>query len=71
MLEIEDVRGTGDPEPITVRVPAALRMLGLGRSKFYELLKQGEIETIKVGRTTLVLVSSLKGFVQARRDERD
>lgn len=57
----------GEAQPITVRIPTALRMLGLGRSKFYDLLKVGEIETIKVGRATLVVVASLHRFVASRR----
>lgn len=53
--------------PITVRVSGAFRILGIGRSKLYELISAGEIETIKVGRCTLVLVASLADFVERRR----
>lgn len=48
-----------DPEPITVRIPTALQMLGLSRSKFYMLVADGEFDIVKVGRCTLVLVASL------------
>lgn len=58
---------SGEPRPITVRIPTALKMIGLGRSKFYELVQDGEIEVIKVGRTTLVVVASLYAFVASRR----
>jgi hypothetical protein len=54
-------------ERLTVRIPQALSMIGLGRSMFYELVGAGEIETIKVGKATLVLVSSLNDFVERRR----
>jgi predicted DNA-binding transcriptional regulator AlpA len=54
-------------ERLTVRIPQALSMIGLGRSMFYELVSAGEIETIKVGKATLVLVSSLNEFVERRR----
>ena len=54
-------------ERITVRVPQALALLGLGRSKLYELMGEGEIETIKVGKATLIVVQSLHDFVQRRR----
>jgi hypothetical protein len=57
-------RSTIEPDPITVRVPTALRMLGLSRSKFYTLLGDGEFEIIKVGRCTLVVVASLHRFVE-------
>jgi len=56
-----------EPEPITIRIPAALKMLGLGRSKFYELIQSGEIETIKIGRTRLVPVAGLKAFIESHR----
>lgn len=56
-----------EPAPLTVRVETAMRMIGLGRTKFYELIGEGEIETIKVGRSTLVIVESLRAFVQSRR----
>jgi len=61
------VRQSGGPEAITVRIPTALGMLGLSRSKFYQMMQSGEIETIKVGRATLVVVASLHEFVAARR----
>jgi len=58
---------TKDPEPITVRIPTALQMLGLSRSKFYMLVADGEFEILKVGRCTLVLVASLHRFVERQR----
>jgi excisionase family DNA binding protein len=59
--------GQSEPDAITVRIPTALKMIGLGRSKFYELVQEGEIELIKVGRTSLVLVESLHTFVARHR----
>jgi len=56
-----------EPDPITVRVPTAVRMLGLSRSKFYMLLADGEFEIVKVGRCTLVVVASLHRFVERQR----
>lgn len=58
------------PEPITVSVATALRILGLGRSKFYELIQDEEIEVVKVGRRTLVLMASILSFVESRRVRR-
>lgn len=52
---------------IAVRIPEACRMIGIGRSKLYELMESGELETIKIGTSRLVLVSSLQAFVEARR----
>ncbi|AQR74203.1 hypothetical protein BXU08_11560 [Sphingomonas sp. LM7] len=52
---------------ISVRIPEACRMIGIGRSKFYELIAAGDIETIKVGVRRLVLLSSLTAFVEKQR----
>lgn len=53
----------GQPEPLTVRIPQACQMTGIGRSKLYELIKGGEIATIKVGTITLVPVESLRRYL--------
>ena len=56
-------------ERLTVRIPYALVMLGIGRSKLYEPIKQGEIETIKLGSATLVVADSLRALVQRQRSK--
>jgi len=52
-----------EPERLTVRIPTAMAMLGLSRSKFYDLMDGGEIATIKVGRARLIIVQSLRDYV--------
>jgi len=54
-------------EPISVRVPDAVRLTGLSRSRLYELLGSGDIEFVKVGASTLILVESLRQFIEAKR----
>ena len=39
----------GPVEPITVRIPDAVRLTGLSRSRIYELMKAGEIDFVKIG----------------------
>ncbi|WP_439570753.1 helix-turn-helix domain-containing protein [Sphingomonas sp.] len=53
-------------EPLTVRVSTAVRITGLSRSRIYELIQSGEIETVKVGRCTLVQFESLKALTRSR-----
>ncbi len=48
---------------LTVRIPEACRLTGIGRSKLYELIRDGEIRTIKVGTITLIPVASLTEFL--------
>jgi excisionase family DNA binding protein len=56
-----------EPARLTVRIPMAANMLGIGRSKLYELISAGEIEVIKIGKATLIVVESLQRFVERRR----
>ena len=59
----------GSPlDPLTVRIAEAVRLTGLCRSKIYELIASGDIETVKVGRCTLIPMASLRALVgQANR----
>ena len=56
-------------KPLTVRIRDACRMTGIGRSKIYELIAQGEIETIKIGAITLVPVAGLEDFLHRQKCE--
>ena len=51
--------------PALLRLPDACRFIGVGRSKFYELVGRGEIEVVKVGTRTLVPKVSLEKFVRS------
>ncbi|WP_084445581.1 helix-turn-helix domain-containing protein [Sphingomonas sp. TDK1] len=53
-----------DLSPITLRIADACRITGIGRSKFYELIKAGEIGVIKVGAITLVPMTSIDALLQ-------
>jgi len=61
-----------DPEPllserISVRIPAAVRLTGMSRSRIYQLMKDGELEFVKIGSSTIILVDSLKRVIESRR----
>jgi len=53
--------------PLTVRVRVAAAMLGIGRSKLYELIAEGEVETLKIGNATLIPVDCLHQLIEKRR----
>jgi hypothetical protein len=53
-------------EPISVRIPEAVRLTGLSRSRIYELMKSGDIAYAKVGSSTPILVESLRSFIHGR-----
>ena len=54
-------------DTIAVRISVAARISGIGRTKLYELIKDGHIEAFKVGTATLVPVESLRGFLNGLR----
>lgn len=56
----------GSIEPISVRIPTAIAMTGLSRSRIYELIASGEIQIAKDRRSTLVIVASLREAVARR-----
>ena len=54
-------------EPISVRIADAIRLTGIRRSKLYELIASGDLETVKIGRCTLVPVASLHALIERAR----
>ena len=54
-------------EPICVRVNDAARMIGVGRTKLYELISSGEVETIKIGKAKRITTASLHRLVERHR----
>lgn len=55
-------RGWEKIEPLTVRISTAVQITGLSRSRIYELIQSGDLETVKVGRATLIQYGSLKSL---------
>ena len=55
-------------EPICVRINDAARMIGIGRTKLYELIAKGEIETVKIGKATRVITASLRELIKRQSD---
>jgi len=49
-------------EPLTVRISTAVQLTGHSRSRLYELIQSGDLETVKVGRSTLIPYKSLKAL---------
>ena len=49
-------------DPINLSIIDAARVLGIARSKLYELINAGQLETVKLGTRTLVRVASIRAF---------
>jgi excisionase family DNA binding protein len=52
-------------EAILVSIPDAAKALGIGRSKVYELVGEGRLETVTIGRRRLVRVESIRALAEA------
>ena len=50
-------------ETLTTSVNGAAKALGIGRTSIYALIRDGRLETVKLGRRTLIKVSSIRRLV--------
>jgi hypothetical protein len=55
-----------DPH-ITMPVPQFLGAAGFGRTKYYELIDSGELETILISRRRLVVIDSYRRMIERQR----
>jgi hypothetical protein len=51
---------------ISVRMPQAVAMTGLSRTRLYQMIKDGELTIAKDGNSTLILVDSLREAIAKR-----
>lgn len=59
---------TTDPEALVATIPTTERMLGqISRSGVLRLAEAGEIETIKVGGRRMVVVQSVRDYIDRQR----
>jgi excisionase family DNA binding protein len=61
-----DNQATRCGETVLLRVPEAAKMLGLGRSKAYEMAKLGVLPIVRIGTAIRVPCEALFEWVQAR-----
>jgi excisionase family DNA binding protein len=52
-----------------LKVPEVMTVLGLSRWQVYNLIRSGELESVKVGRSRRVPVAALDDFVCQLREE--
>jgi excisionase family DNA binding protein len=53
-------------DPLLLRPVEAARLLGISRSKLYELLAAGELPVIHIGRSARIPLTSLRAWVEAQ-----
>ena len=60
----QGVRPLGTQDPRLLTVVEVAEVLGVGRSKVYELLYRGELKSVKIGSSRRVRYSDLGDFVR-------
>jgi excisionase family DNA binding protein len=53
-------RRLAPPKPLTLTVGDTSKITGLGNTKIYELINQGRLKSVAIGRRRLVLYSSIE-----------
>ena len=53
-------------DPIATSVTDAAKALSLGRTSIYALIREGRLETLKLGRRTLIKVASIRRLLDAQ-----
>lgn len=51
---------------LLLTVPQAADRLGVGRSLLYEMIRRGELQSIRLGRARRVPVAALQHFVEEK-----
>jgi excisionase family DNA binding protein len=52
---------------ITATIPEFRRLTGISRSRIYELLDAGEIESVHIGARRLIIVESYRRLIERQR----
>ena len=51
------------PKPVSTTIDDACHITGLGRTKVYELIGEGKLKAVAIGRRRLVLYSSIEELI--------
>jgi excisionase family DNA binding protein len=54
--------------PFAYRIDDAARVSGLSRSKLYELLSSGELQSVKAAGRRLILADDLRTFLEKHKE---
>lgn len=54
-------------EPLAVRRATAARMLDCSVTTIWQMVKRGELQTVKIGADDRILVSSIRAYASGQR----
>ena len=54
-----------DTQEENISVGEAVRRFGIGRTRLYSILNDGQIEAFKLGRRTLIRAESVRSFIDS------
>ena len=54
-------------ERLSVRIPVAVELTGISRTKLYELIRTGQVAIVKIGAATVIPMESLRQFIDANK----
>jgi excisionase family DNA binding protein len=58
-----------EPKPILVSVVEVARMLSIGRTAAWELVRKQEITSVKIGRARRVPIGAIQEYIQRLMDD--
>lgn len=61
------VTNTSRTEPLLYTIPEAASALRISRTKIYELLDAGEIESVHIGRSRKIPAEALRSYIDRLR----
>ena len=56
-------------EPILIPLTQGFGVIGVGPTKGYQLVKEGKIKVVKIGRKSLAIVADLRSLADALIEE--
>jgi excisionase family DNA binding protein len=60
---LADISEGKNMEPVATSINDAAKALSLGRTSIYALIKEGRLDTVKLGRRTLVKTASIRALI--------
>jgi excisionase family DNA binding protein len=57
------------PQRLLLHIPEVAEILGIGRTKIYEMIATGELPTVRFGRAVRISVTTLQKWVEDREQQ--